>query len=468
MLAIVWLALGSMFEDSIERLTEDSLKSRLLEIAGLLEIDDLGRPTLVSEPADPRYQRPAGGAYWKIEEGGKTISRSESLWDFDFTPSYRRHFSPTGLAMEARGPNGSIVYLAQREVKLEGVGGVHKIRIEVAVDTALVQHLRESFGRHAIIALAFIGLALSLGIWIQASFALRPLKIVRQKLSRIRLGVNSQMDGDFPREIQPLVEDLNRLLERQDNLVRRARERAGDLAHGLKTPLTIIQSEARSAAQRGDAKTAALLREQVAAMNRHVDRELRRARMSGAPAGGGALVDARETVDRLIRTVQRLPGGEILDWANDLSTESRLRMDPDDFGEIVGNVLDNARKHARSRVRVFIDAQGGGPRLCFDDDGPGIPPEDRERLVKRGERAISDGDGSGLGLSIVVEALERYGLELSIEKSSLGGCRLSFPAAGLGVIPDSQGSPGRKAPLKRSALPSVLAGRRRGPAGRRL
>jgi signal transduction histidine kinase len=143
-------------------------------------------------------------------------------------------------------------------------------------------------------------------------------------------------------------------------------------------------------------------------------------------------------------------------------------MDPDDFGEIVGNILDNARKHARSRVRVFGSAQEGGPRICFDDDGPGIPAEDRERLVMRGERAISGGEGSGLGLSIVVEALERYGLQLSIEESSFGGCRLSFPAIGFSAIPVSQGSPERKAPLKRSAVRSLLAGRGGGAAGPRL
>ncbi|MGO9357246.1 MAG: hypothetical protein ACLP1D_06150 [Xanthobacteraceae bacterium] len=104
-LAVVWLLLGRMFEDHIERLIEDDLQSRMLEIAGLLQVDEAGRPNLVAEPADPRYQRPAGGAYWRIEEGGKTIVRSFSLWDFDFTPSKRSHLSPTGVASEQHGPN---------------------------------------------------------------------------------------------------------------------------------------------------------------------------------------------------------------------------------------------------------------------------------------------------------------------------------------------------------------------------
>ena len=359
-IAIVWVLLGRMFEDHIERLTEDDLQSRMLEIASLLEIDDAGRPILVAEPADPRYQRPAGGAYWRIEEGGTTILRSGSLWDFDLTPPKHKHLSPTGIASEWGGPNGSIVYLAGRDVSLDGVGGTHELRVEVALDTSHVQRLRASFGRQTVIALGVIGLALSLGIWIQASFALRPLNAIREQLNRIHLGRDSRMNGQFPREIAPLVDDLNKLLARQEDLVRRARERAGDLAHGLKTPLAIIQGEARNAERRGDAKTAALLREQVAAMDRHVERGLRRARMSGAAAGGGALADARETVERLIRTVQRMPGGQSIDWLDELPAEARLRMDPDDFGEIVGNLLDNARKFAKSTVRVSMELADQG------------------------------------------------------------------------------------------------------------
>ncbi len=430
-IAIVWLLLGRMFEDHIERLIEDDLQSRMLEIASLLEIDDAGHPILVEEPADPRYQRPAGGAYWRIEEGGSTILRSRSLWDFKLTPPKRRHLSPTGLASEWAGPNGSIVYLAGRNVGLDGVGGPHELRVEVALDTSHVQRLRASFGRQTVVALGVIGLMLSLGIWIQASFALRPLSSIRQQLDRVRLGLDSRMNGQFPREIVPLVDDLNKLLARQEDLVRRARDRAGDLAHGLKTPLAIIQGEARNAERRGDARAAALLREQVAAMDRHVERELRRARMSGAAAGGGALVDARQTVERLIRTVQRMPGGQSLNWSDELPAEARLRMDPDDFGEIVGNLLDNARKFAKSTVRVCLDSQGEAQMICVDDDGPGISREDRERIIRRGERATDVAEGSGLGLSIVIEALAQYGLALTIGDSPLGGCRMSFPAAGL-------------------------------------
>jgi signal transduction histidine kinase len=439
-LAVVWVLLGLMFEDHIERLLEDDLQSRLLELAGSLSTDDEGRPALVSEPSDPRYQRPAGGAYWRVEEDGKTILRSPSLWDFDFTSTGRRHLSPSGVAVEERGPKGSTVYLATREIVLDGVGASHRLRIAVALDTSSVERLRQSFARQVIVTLGIIAVVLSVGTWIQLSFGLRPLKKAREQLARLERGGDRRMTGRFPTEIAPLVDDLNQLLGRQEDLVRRARERAGDLAHGLKTPLTVIQIEASNADKRGDAKTAALLRDQVEAMNRHVERELRRARMSGASAGGGAYVDPKGTVDRIIRIMRRIPGAGAIEWLNELPSGGRLKMDPDDFGEITGNILDNARKHARATVRVSLNGAAGSETICFDDDGPGISPGDRERIVRRGERATGAGEGSGLGLAIVIEALARYGVVLTIGASPLGGCHMSFPAVGLvQASPPAQG-----------------------------
>jgi signal transduction histidine kinase len=429
-LAAVWVLLGLMFEDHIERLLEDDLQSRLLELAGSLAIDDDGRPALVSEPSDPRYQRPAGGAYWRVEEDGKTVLRSPSLWDFDFTPSQRLHLSPTGVALEVRGPKGSTVYLANREIVLEGAASAHRLRIAVALDTLAVERLRRSFAGQVVVALGVIAVVLSVGAWIQSSFGLRPLKEARERLDRVQRGDEARMTGRFPAEITPLVDDLNKLLARQEDLVRRARERAGDLAHGLKTPLTIIGIEANNAAKRGDVRAAASLRDQVEAMNRHVERELRRARMSGASAGGGAYVEARGTIDRIVRIMRPMPGADAIDWRNELPAAARLRMDPDDFGEIAGNLLDNARKHTRAAVRICLDVEAGTKAICFDDDGPGISPEDRERIIRRGERASAESEGSGLGLSIVLEALAQYGLALAIGESPLGGCRMSFPAVG--------------------------------------
>ena len=442
-MAIVWALLNVIFEDHVERLLEDDLQSRLLEIASSLIIDESGRPMLESEPSDPRYQRPAGGAYWRIDEGGHAALRSVSLWDFDFTPAPRVHLSPTGLASERRGPNGSTVYLAEREVVLDGAGRPHSLRIAVALDTSAVERLRRSFGGQVIMALGVIAALLSAGTWIQSSFALRPLANIRDQLARIHRGADSRMKGRYPSEIAPLVDGLNKLIGQHEELVRRARERAGDLAHGLKTPLTIMRIEARNAEARGDVRLATTLNEQIDTMNRHVERELRRARMAGASAAGGAFVDAHDTVDRLVRLMRRMPDGARIEWRNELPSGARLRMDPDDFGEIAGNLLDNARKHARSTVRIAASEDSGGRLICFDDDGPGIPREERKRIIGRGERAAVEGEGSGLGLSIVIEALGHYGLSLKIGDSPLGGCRMAFASLGWGEAKERAGEPAR-------------------------
>jgi signal transduction histidine kinase len=152
--------------------------------------------------------------------------------------------------------------------------------------------------------------------------------------------------------------------------------------------------------------------------------------MSGASAGGGAQVEVRPSVDRLIRIMQRMPHGELIEWRNELPSRARILMDPDDFGEIVGNLLDNARKYARSIVRISSRSEAGRRRIYFEDDGSGISTRERQTLVQRGERATGEGEGFGLGLSIVTEALKQYGLALAIERSPLGGCAMSFVAPG--------------------------------------
>ena len=429
-LTIAGFSFAYIFENQVEQLIEQSLETRWLELADAFALDTEHRPAITKQLADARYQRPASGAYWRVTENGITSLRSRSLWDQDIEPEKFVHLSPTGKAVEQRGPNGSTVYMMEREVTLDGSGQPRKFRLSVALDTAAVDALRRSFTSQVAQALALIGVVLISGAWIQASFGLRPLKLLRNELARVNRGSKARLAGRFPDEVAPLVNDLNRLLERQEDLVRKARDRAGDLAHGLKTPLTILQGEARKSEMRGEFDTAASLREQIALMRRHIDRELTRARTFGATAAGGALTDVRKTADRLIGLIGRLPGGATISWENRLPNGLRLRMDPDDFGETIGNLLDNARKWARSSVRVSARISEGVASIVVDDDGPGIPPEVRGQIVRRGERAAADGEGAGLGLAIVMDVLAQYGAELAIAEAPGGGCRVSFAAPG--------------------------------------
>ena len=422
-LTVGGLALSDMFENSIEQTIEQQLNVYWNELAGTFVVAEDGTPRLTREMTDPRFLTPFAGAYWRIDEAGRTVLQSRSLWDHELAPKAPRHLSPRGLAEEQRGPGDSIVYVMSRPVTL-GTGSEERtFKLAVALDTADMEDLRRQFAGDLARALAIIGLLLFAGAVLQASFGLAPLAVMRQRLARIRAGEARRLEGGFPDEVAPLADDLDALLERQEELVRRARSRAGDLAHGLKTPLTVLQGLERRRREAGDLESADLLRQQIEAMRTHVERELSRARTHGLAAAGGTLTDARATTERLVALIARAPRGGELMWAVDLADDLLLRVDPDDFGEVMGNLLDNARRFAATTVRVTSEAAADGVRVVVDDDGPGIAPDRVSLLLARGASDDPTAEGRGLGLSIVTDILAEYGGRLELGRSEAGGCR---------------------------------------------
>ena len=264
----------------------------------------------------------------------------------------------------------------------------------------------------------------------QARSGLSPLHGLRARLAAMREGRERRIEGEYPDEVQPLVDDLNALLDDREQRVTRALAQAGDFAHGLKTPLAVLSQEAERAAAAGHHELAAVLDEQVVRMRRQVDYHLAHARAAAARATAGARCAVIDSADGLVRTLQRLHAGRGLALALSVASDHVVRVHRVDLDEMLGNLIDNACRWARSRVVIGSSATDAGIVITIDDDGPGLDEAMREAVLQRGVRADQAAPGSGLGLAIVNDLVELYGGSLSLERSAAGGLRatLQLPA----------------------------------------
>jgi signal transduction histidine kinase len=240
----------------------------------------------------------------------------------------------------------------------------------------------------------------------------------------VREGRSQRIEGDYPSEVQPLVNDLNALLEDRERAVARALTTAGDLAHGLNTPLAVLAQEAEQAGAAGHHDLATTLRQLVERMQRQIDYHLARARATASTgAAPGLRCSVLPSVEGLVRTMRRLHAGRELTIDTDVSPGHEIRGRREDLDEMLGNLLDNACKWARSRVAISSSIEDAQLVIAVDDDGPGLEPSLRARVLQRGVRADQQVQGSGLGLAIASDLAELYGGSVTLETSPLGGTR---------------------------------------------
>lgn len=285
-------------------------------------------------------------------------------------------------------------------------------------------HAYLSYGLH-FGAVGFAAAVLLIAGLLQLRTGLSHFDELRARLQDVRTGAATQVTGDYPPEVQPLVSDLNTVLAQQTAAVSRAQARAGDLAHGLKTPLAVIAHEADRAAAAGQSDLAESLRQQVTRLQRHVDYHLAHARAASAgTATARALV--RASVDGLVRALSRLHADRGLTIGVDVADDVAVRVQPADLDEMLGNLLDNACKWARHEVRVTARRSEGRIVVTIDDDGPGIAPELRAAVLLRGVRVDETAPGSGLGLAIVRDLAAIYDAELALDTNERGGLRVTL------------------------------------------
>jgi signal transduction histidine kinase len=255
--------------------------------------------------------------------------------------------------------------------------------------------------------------------------------VLREQLGRIKDGRDRRLEGQYPAEVVPLIDDLNTLLDDRDRRVTRALTKAGDLAHGLKTPLAILNQHAEQARAAGQLELAQAITHQVERMRRQVDYHLAQARASASGANSGARSHVMTSADALARTMATLHVGRGLQIAVDVPPGHFVRVQREDLEEMLGNLVDNACKWTKSRVHVHSQAGDGYVAISVDDDGPGLDVSLREQVLRRGVRVDEAAPGSGLGLAIVADLVELYGGSIEVGASPLNGLRASLrlPAA---------------------------------------
>jgi len=304
----------------------------------------------------------------------------------------------------------------------------------VVVTHVLALTLQTRFPRTILVVhgsgMSVIALILLVAGLIQVRRGMSPFSQLRKRLAAVRDGRDRRVEGSYPTEVQPLVNDLNALLDDREKSLARARAKAGDLAHGLKTPLAVLSQEAERAAAAGHGEMAATLCQQVDRMRRQVDYHLAHARAAASGAALGAHCSVLVSAEALARTLLRLHADRGMAIDLRVAADHAVRCQREDLDEVLGNLLDNACKWARSRVTLETSVSNGIVVITVEDDGPGLDPSMRDAVLQRGIRADEAAAGSGFGLAIVRDLAELYGGSVALDASPAGGlrARLRLPA----------------------------------------
>jgi signal transduction histidine kinase len=315
-------------------------------------------------------------------------------------------------------------------------GTLRPLRIQVGAELRAIDRLRPVFTTPLAISLALLALVLIAAAALQVFFGLRPMSQLRRALVAIGSGAADKLPEDFPSEVQPLVDDLNKLIEVNSQMLLRVRTQAGNLAHGLKTPLAILTDEAYRLKGRGETDAAGVILQQAQRMQRQIDYQIVRARAAASRSVPGVVTPVAPVIANIVTAMRRLHSGRNLDFNVDVDGQCAALCDPMDLNEMTANLIDNACKWANQvvTVRGGLDHGRTSVVITVDDDGPGLPADALERVFKIGERLDDQVPGSGLGLPIVLDLARLCGGDISLTNPSRGGLRatLRLPAAHTG------------------------------------
>jgi signal transduction histidine kinase len=430
LLAVAAFLLNALFQQALERNFDQRLKAALDGILANVELSADGTPKLQGPIADTRFSLPLSGWYWQVSSTDKheRLLASDSLLE--------QHIAVPDAALSKRDADGVASFSAvdkegkqlrviEQRLKLFGspqdfsflvAGNFDELKAEVA-----------SFRQTLLTVLGLLGAGLLLALLAQVRFGLRPLAEMQHALNDIRGGKIEMLHDNFPGEIQPVADELNLLVQANFEVIERARMQVGNLAHALKTPISVLTNEARD----NKGPLADKVKEQIDVMRDQVNLYLDRARRAARAQTIGSATDVEPVLQSLARTLMRINRDRDLKITVDAPASLRFRGERQDLEEMVGNVMDNACKWAKSKIHVKavqLAASGDDGRswlmLTVNDDGPGIPAGNRAEALKRGQRLDESKPGSGLGMSIISETASMYGGTIELSDSEWRG--LSF------------------------------------------
>lgn len=425
--------LSSLFRSAVERTFDERLILTLDGLLASVEIDEKGELTETDRLGDTRYVFPLQGWYWQVsvlnDPSGRNL-RSGSLLEkrLELPPTVFEPRDENGLSrFYFAGPEGNRLRVIEQKYSIDGTGDQLSFIVTGNADELNAEI--DAFDQALFISLGVLAVGLLAVVLVQVWFAVQPLRRLREGLADVRSGKEERLQGEFPLEIQPVVRELNALLQSNWAVLERARTQVGNLAHALKTPLSIIKNEAHAS----DPGSGAKIVEQAAVMADQVDLYLDRARRAARARTLGAISDVRPVVLGLIRTLERLYGERNITVSVDCEDGLRFSGERQDLEEMIGNLLDNAFKWASSTVAVSVRKtrpKGEGQTeiliITVDDDGPGLPAEHRDEALQRGRRLDETKPGSGLGLSIVAETADMYDGSISLAPSASGGLQAAL------------------------------------------
>lgn len=424
------VALTAFFQQSALRQFDRGLTEVVTALLAGTNVSDDGAivaPVL----SDARNQRAYSGRYWQVAEFGRdgrltALGRSRSLWDAELSAPAgvleRLRATPGATVFfDIEGPSGEPLRAAAQLARLPGRSS--PVVFVAGEDRSPLDADARRFAAMTTAVLLLLGSGLVLAVFAQVRVGLSPVFNIRREIARVRRGRAQRLTGSYPEELAPLASELNALLDHNQEVVERQRTHVGNLAHALKTPLSVMLTEADGE----NGQLAEVVTRQAHAMRDHVDHHLRRARAAARAQGQGERTELGPVLEELTLTLERIHQAKdvAIDW--DAPEGLAFLGERQDLLEIVGNILENACQWSRGRVRVRAAAEDRADRLrlVVEDDGVGLPQERRAEVMRRGARLDESAPGSGLGLSIVDELTRAYGGEVRLEASPMGGLKVA-------------------------------------------